>query len=214
MDSQEIDLTLPTDRQVLGLRIRDIRVAQRKTQTELADAIGRKKSTISRIETGESSPSDDTLQRIADALGTTVQLLSAPLTRKDLEHAPLLEFVFPREYISVGAPRATDHMFVVTYRALRDDTHLGLLKGDYVLVATPPTYPKSFDLVVVGAETAPKLARAHKVPTEPPDGFMWGFEPLEDGVFNYRAFVGTVVEIRRDRQQIAKSKVKPWEKVE
>jgi transcriptional regulator with XRE-family HTH domain len=56
----------------LGDRIRDLRWDARLTQTELARRVGIHKNSMSEIERGVSTPKAETLKRIADALGVTM----------------------------------------------------------------------------------------------------------------------------------------------
>lgn len=62
----------------VGARIKSLREAAGLSQNELARRAGVSQSGLSYIESGEKSPSVDTLLRIADALGVTVsELLNA-----------------------------------------------------------------------------------------------------------------------------------------
>lgn len=65
----ETNSKLATAREELGL-----------TQQELARMAGLAQSTIARLESGESSPSADTAQRVSRCLGKTVEELFAPET--------------------------------------------------------------------------------------------------------------------------------------
>jgi transcriptional regulator with XRE-family HTH domain len=56
-------------------QIREAREAAGLTQAELAEKANTTQGTISRIENGEIVPRLDTLQRIADALGTSTSAL-------------------------------------------------------------------------------------------------------------------------------------------
>lgn len=60
-------------RSILGKRIADARKAKGLKKAELARAIGKKASTITRIEEGETWAEIDTLQRIANTLETSVE---------------------------------------------------------------------------------------------------------------------------------------------
>ncbi len=56
------------DRAALGLRIRRLRVEQKRTQQEIADACGFSKSLLSKIENGAVTPAIATLVKLAAAL--------------------------------------------------------------------------------------------------------------------------------------------------
>jgi DNA-binding XRE family transcriptional regulator len=56
----------------IGLCIRDARRALGMTQLELADATGIRRPNVARLERGRNTPTIDTLQRVATALGVTV----------------------------------------------------------------------------------------------------------------------------------------------
>ncbi len=57
-----------SDKQAIGARVRRIRRSQDITQEQLAARIGVAPSTVVRIETGQTSPSVETLFKLADAL--------------------------------------------------------------------------------------------------------------------------------------------------
>jgi Predicted transcriptional regulators len=61
--------------QNIGIRIRNLRLSQRRTIQEIADVCGLSKSMVSKIETGAVIPSVATLVKIAKALGTNVSVL-------------------------------------------------------------------------------------------------------------------------------------------
>ena len=58
----------------LGRRIRELREAQGLSQRQLADRMGTTQSVIARLEAGGSKPSMTTLERIAAALGTAIDI--------------------------------------------------------------------------------------------------------------------------------------------
>lgn len=77
----------------IGNRIKELRVAKKLTQTELAKIVGLSYIQIGRYETQKSNPSSDVLQKLAVALDTTTDFLmqgdndavvSAQLTDKEL----------------------------------------------------------------------------------------------------------------------------------
>ncbi len=57
-----------------SLAIEDLRVAEGLTQEDLARISGIKQCNLSRIETGKTMPSTETLERIAEALGKKVKI--------------------------------------------------------------------------------------------------------------------------------------------
>lgn len=59
----------------IGSRIRKLRLQQRRTQQEIADACGFTKSLISKIETNKVMPPVATLVKIANSLGTNISAL-------------------------------------------------------------------------------------------------------------------------------------------
>lgn len=60
----------------LGDRIRELRIAQQKTQVQLGDLAGVSKQAISKIESGDTKkPASSTLDPIAESLGVTTQEL-------------------------------------------------------------------------------------------------------------------------------------------
>lgn len=58
----------------IGRQVRSLREAQRLSQRELAERMGTTQSAIARLEAGGSRPSLSTLERVADALGTTIEV--------------------------------------------------------------------------------------------------------------------------------------------
>lgn len=58
----------------IGKRIAELRKAQGMSQAVLAEKCGMKQQNIARIENGQISAGIDTLARIADALGTRLDL--------------------------------------------------------------------------------------------------------------------------------------------
>jgi len=59
----------------IGQRIREARRARGMTQLDLATATGIRRPNVARLERGGNTPTLETLQRIAVALGTTVSSL-------------------------------------------------------------------------------------------------------------------------------------------
>ena len=64
-----------THKQVIGRRIKRLRIQQTRTQAEIATACGLTKSMLSKIESGTAYPSVAAMVRIAEALGTNVSSL-------------------------------------------------------------------------------------------------------------------------------------------
>ena len=62
--------------------LRARRIAQKMTMQKVADFVGCTKSSYGNIEKGRRSPSLETAQRIAEALGSTVDALFTPQTTK------------------------------------------------------------------------------------------------------------------------------------
>jgi DNA-binding XRE family transcriptional regulator len=59
----------------IGQRIREARAAIGMTQLELATATGIRRPNVARLERGRNTPTIETLQRVADALGVSVASL-------------------------------------------------------------------------------------------------------------------------------------------
>ena len=59
----------------IGERIKELRVAKKLTQTELAKIVGLSYIQVGRYETQKSNPSADVLQKLANALDTTADFL-------------------------------------------------------------------------------------------------------------------------------------------
>lgn len=59
---------MQTSRELLGLRVREVRKARQLSQEKLAEKVGVDPKQISRIEGGKSAPSLDTLEAIAKHL--------------------------------------------------------------------------------------------------------------------------------------------------
>lgn len=65
----------------IGRQVRTLREAHGLSQRQLAERMGTTQSTIARLEAGGTLPSLSTLERVADALGTTVEVkFREPLT--------------------------------------------------------------------------------------------------------------------------------------
>ena len=58
----------------IGRQVRSLREARGLSQRELAERMGTTQSAIARLEAGGSRPSLSTLERLADALGTTIEV--------------------------------------------------------------------------------------------------------------------------------------------
>lgn len=79
------------DLQKIGATIKRIRLAERRTQQDIATMCGLSKSYLSKIESGTVLPSLSVLGQIADALGTKVSVLVAQeekisIVHEDAEH--------------------------------------------------------------------------------------------------------------------------------
>jgi transcriptional regulator with XRE-family HTH domain len=59
----------------IGQRIRDARLALGMTQLDLATATGIRRPNVARLERGGNTPTIETLQRVAEALGVSVASL-------------------------------------------------------------------------------------------------------------------------------------------
>jgi len=64
---------MQTAKQLLGLRIREVRKARQLSQEKLAEKVGVDPKQISRIEGGKSAPSLDTLEAIAKHLQVEIR---------------------------------------------------------------------------------------------------------------------------------------------
>jgi transcriptional regulator with XRE-family HTH domain len=64
-----------TDEESLACRLKLLRKAKKLTQDELADKLKLTKSAISKFETGNSSPSFDTLKKVASLYNVSVDYL-------------------------------------------------------------------------------------------------------------------------------------------
>lgn len=74
----------PASRRI-AKNLRSIRKTRNISQSQLAKASGLPKSTINHIETGESSPSVDSVEKLASALGVSIEeLLSTPAAIVDV----------------------------------------------------------------------------------------------------------------------------------
>jgi DNA-binding XRE family transcriptional regulator len=62
----------------IGDRVRELRRRKALTQGQLAEAVGRNRSTISMIEANRNAPHPSTIQLIADALGVPPEALTDP----------------------------------------------------------------------------------------------------------------------------------------
>ena len=58
----------------LGRQVRELREAAGFSQRELADRMGTTQSVVARLEAGGSKPSLSTLERVAEAVGKTIEV--------------------------------------------------------------------------------------------------------------------------------------------
>ncbi len=72
----------------IGDKLRNLRLARRMTQAELADQLGLTKGYISQIENDLTSPSMQSLFSILEALGTNVQEFFSPQTEQKVVFKP------------------------------------------------------------------------------------------------------------------------------
>ena len=61
-------------REEVAQQLREVRKSQGMTQESLADRVGTKKSSISRLESGRYNPSLDFLVKVAGGLGKQIQV--------------------------------------------------------------------------------------------------------------------------------------------
>lgn len=66
---------MPTTRELLGARIREVRKLRGLTQERLSEKVGVEPKQVSRIESGKSSPSTETLESIARELQVEMKAL-------------------------------------------------------------------------------------------------------------------------------------------
>lgn len=83
----------------LGQKIKSMRLSRDLTQEELAEKINVSQRTLSGIETGENFVTAETLDKIADALGTTFEELFATNHYKD---APFLKQELEQIILQIG----------------------------------------------------------------------------------------------------------------
>ena len=78
----------------VGLRIREERLKHKMTQSELAHAIGSNKSRISNIEIGQTIPSIETLIKIGDAMGISINdfIVTDPPYQRKQEESGVYDF--------------------------------------------------------------------------------------------------------------------------
>lgn len=74
----------------LGTNLRRARIEKGITQEDLAARCRMHPTAISKLERGESMPRADTLQKLADVLGTTIEALR-PRLRWDEEHGEFVD---------------------------------------------------------------------------------------------------------------------------
>jgi len=75
----------------IGANIEALRKEKKMTQEELGQEVGLTPSAISNIERNRSMPSVDTLWRVSDCLGVTIDSLLSSNVQKDLERIKLEE---------------------------------------------------------------------------------------------------------------------------
>jgi transcriptional regulator with XRE-family HTH domain len=69
---------------VLGTRVKTLRKEMKLTQQGLGDKVGLKKSSISEIENGRNSPSNEVLNKLAEVFGVTADYLLGRSEHKKL----------------------------------------------------------------------------------------------------------------------------------
>jgi transcriptional regulator with XRE-family HTH domain len=77
----------PLWREVLGQRLRELRIERKETLAETAERAGISPQYLSEIERGRKEPSSEMIAAVAGALGTTLADLTAGIT-EDLRRAP------------------------------------------------------------------------------------------------------------------------------
>ncbi len=75
----------------IGDRVRELRRRKALTQGQLAEAVGRDRSTISLIESNHNFPQPGTIQRIADALDVPPEALTDPFWKPPVPKNPTPE---------------------------------------------------------------------------------------------------------------------------
>ncbi|MBT0651536.1 helix-turn-helix domain-containing protein [Geomobilimonas luticola] len=86
---------MKTTKQLLGLRIKEIRKTSGMSQEELAEKVGIDPKHLSRIEVGKGYPSLDTLESIATALNQDIRLFFdySHLEERDLVDKRIFELI-------------------------------------------------------------------------------------------------------------------------
>ena len=72
----------------IAQQVYEQRIANRLSQSELAELCGTAQSAIARLERGDRPPRIDTLQRIADALNCSLIVTFAPRTQSQSDSTP------------------------------------------------------------------------------------------------------------------------------
>lgn len=93
--------------QTIGERIRKLREAHGWSQVQLADLSGLAGPTVNRIENGQRSGRGDTLKKIADALGVTLDTLLSEDEEQQVHSTSLEELTF-KERKAIAAWRRGD----------------------------------------------------------------------------------------------------------
>lgn len=81
----------------MGQRIRKAREEARLTQTDLAEAAGSKQSNVFRWETGRAEPRAETLLKIAEATGVTINYLMGDFPHLPSNRKPMLVIPITQE---------------------------------------------------------------------------------------------------------------------
>lgn len=99
-------MKLPNIRELIGTRIRELRISKKMKQAELAEMIGIEPRSISRIESGYHFPKDDHLEKFAKALDVEIKDLFSFSHYKDgeeliLEINTMLKNAAPEKLIDI-----------------------------------------------------------------------------------------------------------------
>jgi len=97
-----------------GERIKELRTAKKLTQSELAKIVGLSYIQIGRYETQKSNPSSDVLQKIANALNTSIDFLMQGNT-DDVISAQFKDKELLNQFIEVEKLNNEDKHLVKTF---------------------------------------------------------------------------------------------------